>query len=98
MEVRFADAALDRLEVDAALDGGFPPGVVKTFRKRMQLIRAASDKRDFYAMRGCRFEKLKGARQHQFSMRLNDQFRLVLEFEEEGNTTIAVIASIEDYH
>jgi proteic killer suppression protein len=64
----------------------------------MQMIRAALDERDFYAMKSLRFEKLKGARQKQHSMRLNDQWRLILEFEGEGATKVVVVCEIEDYH
>lgn len=49
-------------------------------------------------MKSLRFEKLKGARQKQHSMRLNDQWRLILEFEGEGTTKVVVVCGIEDYH
>ena len=73
MEVEFADTDLDRLEVDPKFTGGFAPAIVRGFRKAMQVIRAAVDERDLHAMRGLRFEKLKGARSHQYSVRINDQ-------------------------
>ncbi len=98
MKVRFADADLDRLETDPSWEGKRSPGDVKAFRKRIQLIRAAADERDFYAMKGLRFEKLKGERQGQYSMRLNDQWRLILEFEGEGPAKTVVVCGIEDYH
>lgn len=98
MKVRFADAELDRLETDPSFEGNRASGVVKAFRKRMQMIRAALDERDFYAMKSLRFEKLKGARQKQHSMRLNDQWRLILEFEGEGTMKVVVVCGIEDYH
>jgi plasmid maintenance system killer protein len=31
-------------------------------------------------------------------MRLNDQWRLILEFEGEGTTKVVVVCGIEDYH
>jgi len=45
-----------------------------------------------------RFEKLKGARSHQRSIRMNDQWRLILQLEEEGEAKTVLIVSIEDYH
>lgn len=63
----------------------------------MQWIRAAPDERDFYRMKSLHYEKLKGKRSHQRSMRLNDQYRLILEIEEIKGRTLVVI-SIEDYH
>jgi len=98
VKVRFADAELDRLEIDPRWDGRRPPADVKAFRKRIQIIRAAVDERDFYAMKGLHFEKLKGDRQHQCSMRLNDQWRLILEFEGQGTEKVVVVCGIEDYH
>ncbi len=97
MEVEFADDKLDRLETDASYTAGLSPALVKAFRKRMQQIRAADDERVFYALKGLRFEKLSGARRHQHSMRLNDQFRLVVQLLNKGRKTLRVIG-IEDYH
>ena len=98
MDVRFRDDDLDRLETDARFDAGCQPGVVKAFRRRMQQIRAAADERDFYSQKSLRFEKLLGRRAHQHSMRLNDQWRLLLEFEGQGPSKVVVVVAIEDYH
>ena len=98
MEVEFASADLDRLETDPSFGMGLPAALVKAYRKRLQGIRSAPDERDFYAMKSWHFEKLKGARQHQHSMRLNDQFRLVLEFRGTGRDKRVCIVGIEDYH
>jgi proteic killer suppression protein len=64
----------------------------------MQFLRAATDERDLRAMKSMRFEKLKGARSHQFSLRLQDQWRLILEIEVQGSAKTLVIVEIEDYH
>ena len=93
----FRSRKLESVETDAG-DGGYPPDAVKAFRRRMQFLRAAADERDLRAMRSMRFEKLKGARSHQLSLRLNDQWRLVLEIEEQEDTKTLVIVEIEDYH
>ncbi len=98
MEVVFQDSALDRLESGEGADGAYQPGIVRVFRMRMQQIRAAADERDFYQQRSLRFEKLKGRRAHQHSMRLNDQWRLILEFRGDGPSKVVVIVAIEDYH
>ena len=97
MEVRFRDGRLDRLETDPKFDGGFSQAVVRAFRKRLQFIRASPDERVLYQMRSLRFEKLKGKRKHQHSMRLNDQWRLILELDDQAPTKVVVVA-VEDYH
>ncbi len=94
--VRFVDKVLEGLEREDSPD--FSEAVIKAFRKRMQTIRAAMDERDFYALRSLHFEKLKGDRSHQHSMRLNDQFRLILEYDGTGPDKTVVIVAIEDYH
>lgn len=98
MDVRHLIRKLERLEFDRHYLGGFGPDVVKAFRRRMQFVRAAQDERDFYAMKSLHYEKLKGQRSHQRSMRLNDQFRLVIEREQNAIGTTVIIAGVEDYH
>jgi len=98
MDVEFATDDLDRLEVDPAFNMGLPTAVVKAYRRRLQGIRAAPDERDFYALKSLHFEKLKGQRRHQHSMRLNDQFRLVLELVATGPRKQVRIVGVEDYH
>ena len=98
MDVVFKDDDLDRLEIDPTFDADFPLNIVKAFRKRMQQIRSFKDERDFYNLRSLRFEKLKGTRRHQHSIRLNDQWRLILEFEGSGNNKKCIIVEINDYH
>lgn len=72
--------------------------VASAFRRRMQVIRAATDERDIAAIRGNRFEKLKGDRSHQYSIRINDQYRLILEFEGDGRDKVLIVVGVEDYH
>jgi proteic killer suppression protein len=98
MDVTFKDLALNHLETDPATTGGYPPGVVKAFRKRMQGIRSADDERNLHAMKSWHFEKLKGRRDHQRSIKLNDQYRLILELEGSGEQKRVLIIGIEDYH
>ena len=98
MDVEYEDESLERLETDPSYDGGHGRPVVKAFRKTIQLIKAARDERAFYALRSLRFEKLKGKLAGVHSMRLNDQWRLLMRFEEKVNGKIVVIISIADYH
>lgn len=98
MEIEFDDPAYDRLETDPAFTGGFALPLVKLYRRRIQLIRAVTDERAFYALTSLHFEKLKGDRQGQYSMRLNAQWRLILRLEQRSNGKVVAIVSIEDYH
>lgn len=99
MEVRFADDRLQRLESDPSFRAKeFGDDVVRSFRKKLQFIRAAVDERDLYQMKSLHFEKLKGDRAHQRSVRLNKQWRLILELAEEAGGKVVVVVSVEDYH
>lgn len=98
MDLRFANDGLRRLAEEEGHDAGYTAGLVTKYPMRVQLIRAAEDERAFYALKSLHFEKLKGKRSHQRSMKLNDQFRLILEIEKGSPKNTVVIVSIEDYH
>jgi toxin HigB-1 len=98
MEYIHTNKDLKRLDEQAEFDGGFPIGVVKAFRRRMQAIRSAANENDLRDLKSNHFEKLKGNRQGQYSIRLNNQFRLVFEIEETKGGNRLAIREIEDYH
>lgn len=98
MDIEFENASLKRLEADASYDAGHERSVVRAYRMRIQLIRAAMDERAFYELKSLHFEKLKGNRSGQYSMRLNLQWRLILKFKETVSGKTVVVVSISDYH
>lgn len=98
MEVVFKEKELDRLETDARFTAAYAAAVVSAYRKRLQIIRSALDERDFYQLKSLRFEKLQGGRAHQHSMRLNDQWRLIVELQGKGQEKVVYVVGIEDYH
>ena len=98
MQFEFADDKLERLYVDRDFTDGRAPAIVKGFRKVMEAIKAAVDERDLYARPALRFEKLSGKREGEHSLRVNDQYRLIVELLGAApNKTFRVI-KIEDYH
>lgn len=98
MEIEYDDEALRRLACDATYDHGLSREVVRAYRKRVQLIAAAPDERDFYALKSLHFEKLHGDRLGQHSMRLNQQWRLILKLSKRESGKVVVVLSITDYH
>ena len=98
LKVVFRDRGLYDLATDKNARSRYPQAVEKKFRLRMQQIVSAQDERDFYAHTSLHFEKLKGERSHQYSMRLDDQWRLIVEFEGDAPNKRIVIVGIEDYH
>jgi toxin HigB-1 len=98
MDIEYEDDSLRQLASDPGFNAGFGRDLVKAFRKRIQVISAAPDERDFYALKSLHFEKLQGKREGQHSMRLNDQWRLILKFEAREQGKTVVVISIVDYH
>lgn len=61
---------------------------------KLAIVGAATSLNDLQELRGNRFEALKGSRKGQFSIRINDQYRVC--FEWRGNNAFNV--EITDYH
>lgn len=97
MDVGFDDIELDELETNPKARPRFPTGVIKAYRKRLWQIRAVHDERDFYANRGFNFESIISM-PGRYSIRLNDQFRLIIRFEDRGKERTVVVVAIQDYH
>jgi toxin HigB-1 len=98
LEIVFVDKVLLDLATNKNARSGFPQAVEKKFRFRIQQIMSFIDEREFYSLKSLHFEKLKGDRSHQHSIRLNDQWRMILEFEGEAPNKRLVVVGIEDYH
>lgn len=99
VKIEYGDEELRRLaeEVD------FRPkqwgrDLVAAYRKKLQVLDSALDERDLRAMRSLNLEKLKGDRAGQYSVRLNDQFRLILTFHTGEDGRIVVVLELVDYH
>lgn len=75
-----------------------PAAIRRAFRNVVDTLLAVEDERDLREFRGLRFEKLKGNRSHQYSVRLNSQFRLIFEIQTSKPKNVIHIMSVEDYH
>jgi toxin HigB-1 len=98
MRFRYANKTLQKMDEEPDFNGGFSPGLVKAFKRRMHAIRQATNVNTLRAVKSFRFERLKGKRQDEYSIRLNDQFRLIFQIEKEDDGNRLVILNIEDYH
>ena len=99
MKIEYGDEELRRLAEEA----DFRPkqwgrDLVVAYRKKIQVLDSAKDERDLRAMRSLNLEKLKGDRTGQYSIRLNDQFRLILTFRTEAGGRVVVVLELVDYH
>jgi proteic killer suppression protein len=71
-------------------------GFERTARLKLDRLEAATAIRDLAALPGNRFEALKGDRRRQYSIRINDQWRIC--FEWPNGSPGPVNVEIVDYH
>lgn len=99
MRVHFDDDDLRRLYEDPSFVlSAFGSDVVKSFRKKVGFLLAADSELDLRNYGALHFEKLRGGRKGQHSIRLNKQWRLILRLELDGAGKLIVIVEIVDYH
>lgn len=94
----FRDVKLERLFAKGDGKETLPQGVYNRFLYTIAIIQAAVDIRDLYHFKGLRLEKLRGDRDGQYSVRLNQQFRLCFEIIQDAEGNLLYILEIVDYH
>lgn len=98
MEVVFEDNKLESLYSVEFHKLGLPRSVVYSARRKLKYLRTIIDERDIFKMNGLRFEKLKGKLKNHYSIRLNNQYRLVFKFDRSISPNRIIVVSILDYH
>ncbi|MDN6706345.1 type II toxin-antitoxin system RelE/ParE family toxin [Corynebacterium glyciniphilum] len=100
MRIEYADDTLRR----AAEERGFlpkqwGPELLKAYRKKVGFLAQANDDRDLYNYKALHLEKLSGDRRGTSSVRLNSQFRLILNFRTDPTgRTVIVLDVTNHYH
>jgi proteic killer suppression protein len=72
----------------------FPIDIQRTARRKLLYLEDAEDIRDLLAPPGNRLEKLKGERAGQFSIRINDQWRICFKWANNKARYVEIL----DYH
>ena len=99
MRIVFEDDDLRRLAEGASYaPRRWGADIIKAYRKKIQVLRAATDERDLYALRSLHLEQLKGNRAGSSSIRLNDQFRLVIKFRTDDDGRVVIVIEMVAYH
>jgi proteic killer suppression protein len=98
MRFRFADANLEMIYTTGVVPKRYGPDVVNAFVKTIVRIDAARDERDPGLRGGSRYKKLKGSRAGQYSVRLNQQWRLILRPDRDADGNFMWIIELVDYH
>ena len=98
MEVQYGDSHFRSLASDKAYrPKGISAELLSGYRRRITQMKAAPDERTLRALKSLHFEKLKG-REDEYSIRINDQWRLIFCFDESTTPKQIRIIGIEDYH
>jgi plasmid maintenance system killer protein len=99
MLYRHTDKTLQQMEDDSQFNNGYSHAVADKFRMRIQQIVAADNENDLRSNGPLHFEKLKGKRRHQYSIRVDKSFRLIFQIESAGDDhKRLVIIGMENYH
>ena len=98
MKVRFEDENTSLVETDQAHRLRLPVAVVQAVRRKLRLLREAADERDLYAMKSLHYEKLQGGLGGLRSMRINDQWRLLVEIDQACEPLEVVIKEISNHY
>jgi toxin HigB-1 len=97
VKIRFGDDKLGKLYSEDSKSKEYPEGIRDAFLKRVRAIEAAADERDLRALKSIHFEKLKGVK-NRYSVRLNDQWRLILRFEKDSDGKTVVLIEINKHY
>ena len=99
MEVQYGDDHLKELATNKAYNPkGISRELIRGYVRRIGQLKAIVDERALRTIGSLHFEKMKGGRDHQHSIKINDQWRLILEFDESTTPKSVIVIGIEDYH
>lgn len=74
------------------------PDLIAAYRRKIHILRSAKDERDLRALRSLRLEQLSSDRAGTCSMRLNDQFGLIVTFQTDDDRRVVIVLDLVDYH
>lgn len=72
----------------------FPQTIVSIALRKLDMINAARELMDLRVPPGNRLEALKGDREGLYSIRINDQWRIIFRWENAGASDVSIV----DYH
>lgn len=82
----------------AAAETRLPIAVIASAQRKLLQLEAAPDGMTLRGLVGLRYEKLRGDREGQHSVRLNDQWRLIFLLHDTTTPPTIEILEIADYH
>lgn len=98
MKVSFKDKKVAKIfELDASILK-FPIEVIQSANTKVKAIKKAKDLQTIRMWKSWHVEKLKGSRAGLYSLRLNNQWRLLFRQTTINSEVSIEIVSVEDYH
>ena len=99
MRPRFEDDDLRRLyeEQDFVLPR-LGPEVIRAFRNKVAYLEEADSEADLRNYKALHFEKLRGGRLGQHSIRLNRRWRLILRVETDADGRLLIIVEVVNHY
>lgn len=76
----------------------YPQDIIKQYKKKVQLLIAIPKLENLLQFRGLNFENLKGDKKGQCSIRLNDQYRLILIPMSEDRLQVVMVNEISKHY
>ncbi len=99
MRLLFRDKRLAWVQTTrAAAETRLPIAVIASAQRKLLQLEAAPDEMTLRGLAGLRYEKLRGDREGQHSVRLNDQWRLIFLLHDTTTPPTIEILEIADYH
>ena len=98
MRIVFHDPRLALIRTDRFAETRLPIPVIKSCRTKLVVLEAAPDERTLRNWKSLHYEKLRGDREGQRSIRLNNQWRLVFTLDDSSAPPTIYVLAVEDYH
>ena len=91
MQVIIRESALAQIDTEVAFTGGYPLAVVRAYRGRLQVLRAAPQEEAIQPLKSLR---LRLHQNGQHVMRVTDDWDLIVGFEASGDDRVAVVEAM----
>jgi len=98
MEIEFGDDEIALICTDRAHKLGLPIGVIKSARRKLVLLHDAPDERTLRNWKSLNYKMLKGDKKRRRSIRLNDQYRMVISVDGKKQPPVVTVLEIGDTH
>jgi len=98
MKIEFRDKSLALVRTERAHELGLPFGVIKSCREKLVFLEAAPDELTLRNWKSLQYKKLDGDKAGLRQVRINKQYRIVFELDEDSSPPTIIIVEIGDTH